>query len=533
MSPKWFGQFAFYIDPKFKSSDKELFRIVSYDLESLGAQLLEDPKAFANKKLPSIFLVSADSEPDFAIGPDDHTFVFGGANMSIFGKRDFPGKVQNIEGQIEWKDLFLNLGALLRADARAVEDELLAETMKNFKALVKRGKVFNFEEKIPGLEAFETELYAALERDDISEILSKHSREFQGASFALVDAPEASQLDPNKMLPLKKGNEVAYLKYSGGPSDEMKLRVYSALEDVLKRHAPEANMEERFEDMEFIISDLPIPLALFNENQELALHNPAFVRLNLSVKQCLGLEDGRQFNHASELYRCSRRALEKSGFTLFTFLPVKEFLGESSAPSSEELGIISSSIAHELNNPLGGVSGALDVLLLDDHKGDIKERLQEMKGGVLRCKKLVETFLGFSKLEAKGEASGENSVHTCVESAMELIRFRLIENNISLVPNFDKKAPFGSSYNPHVMSMTIYLIIGDLLTGFGHHNLIAGERSANFKVSIREDRKSISIEAMDCPGLGSDFLKSKLLNHLLEIQKLSIEVHKGRVVLSA
>ncbi len=54
---------------------------------------------------------------------------------------------------------------------------------------------------------------------------------------------------------------------------------------------------------------------------------------------------------------------------------------------------------------------------------------------------------------------------------MELIRFRLIENNISLVPNFEQKARFAKAFNPHVLSMTVYLVIGDLLTGFGHHNL--------------------------------------------------------------
>lgn len=533
MNKKWYRQFAFYIDPKFKSSDKELFRIVSADLESLGANLFDDASEKLNSKLPSIFLVNSDSETDFHIKDHDHTFVFGGANMSIFGQKQFPGRAQSIENASDWGELFKRLDELFFKDCEALERELIDSALKNFKLLVKRGKTFDFGRQIPEFEEFQADLYSALERDDIAEILSRHSRGFKGASFTLLEAPIASSLETNDLLPLKRGEEILFLKYAGEPSDEMILKVYSSLEDVFKRQAPETNMEGKFEDMEFIISDLPIPLALFNQHQELALHNPAFVRLNLSVKNCLALEDGKQFNHRGELYRSARKALDKSGFELFTFLPVKEFLGQSSAPSSEELGIISSSIAHELNNPLGGVSGALDVLLLDEHKGDIKERMQEMKGGVLRCKKLVETFLGFSKLEARGQAAGENSVQSCVESAMELVRFRLIENNISLVPSFEQKSVFSQSFNPHVLSMTFYLVIGDLLTGFGHHNLIAGERSANFKVSITENKDAVSIEAKDCPGLGEDFLKSKLLNHLLDIQELEIEVGRGRVRLIA
>ncbi len=62
MNAKWLGQYAFYIDPKFKSSEKELFRIVSQDLESLGANLLEEPSEVEHPKLPRVFLVNADSE---------------------------------------------------------------------------------------------------------------------------------------------------------------------------------------------------------------------------------------------------------------------------------------------------------------------------------------------------------------------------------------------------------------------------------------------------------------------------------------
>ena len=62
--------------------------------------------------------------------------------------------------------------------------------------------------------------------------------------------------------------------------------------------------------------------------------------------------------------------------------------------SSEELGIISSSIAHELNNPLGGILAGLSVLLLEDLEMENRLSLEEMKRGTERCRQLINIFLG-------------------------------------------------------------------------------------------------------------------------------------------
>ena len=63
-----------------------------------------------------------------------------------------------------------------------------------------------------------------------------------------------------------------------------------------------------------------------------------------------------------------------------------------------ELGTISSSIAHELNNPLGGIISFLQLIRRDLHPdSDIKEDIEAMEEATTRCKEIIESLLGFAR----------------------------------------------------------------------------------------------------------------------------------------
>lgn len=71
-----------------------------------------------------------------------------------------------------------------------------------------------------------------------------------------------------------------------------------------------------------------------------------------------------------------------------------------------ELGTIGSSIAHELNNPLGGMLSFLQLILMDLKKtepyyGEIKE----MEAAVKRCRDIVLNLLSFARKQDLGELS--------------------------------------------------------------------------------------------------------------------------------
>jgi two-component system NtrC family sensor kinase len=69
-----------------------------------------------------------------------------------------------------------------------------------------------------------------------------------------------------------------------------------------------------------------------------------------------------------------------------------------------ELGIIGSSIAHELNNPLGGILSFVQMMRMDlpedsPHRSDVIE----MEQGVLRCRDIVQNLLGFTRSSSMDE----------------------------------------------------------------------------------------------------------------------------------
>ncbi len=64
----------------------------------------------------------------------------------------------------------------------------------------------------------------------------------------------------------------------------------------------------------------------------------------------------------------------------------------------KELGLISSSIAHELNNPLGGIISYLQIMQMDlakDH--ELQKDLSTMLTAALRMKSIIENLLVFSR----------------------------------------------------------------------------------------------------------------------------------------
>ncbi len=88
-----------------------------------------------------------------------------------------------------------------------------------------------------------------------------------------------------------------------------------------------------------------------------------------------------------------------------------------------EIGTIGSSIAHEINNPLGGMLAFLQILKSEIKPGDkIYDDVVEMEKAATRCKTIVENLLAFTRQS--------------VSSEMQIVRtselFKLVNNIMNL-----------------------------------------------------------------------------------------------------
>ena len=283
---------------------------------------------------------------------------------------------------------------------------------------------------------------------------------------------------------------------------------------------------------EGVLDAIPFPVALLSQNGEVHQHNSLFSKLSFPPSDCLKLNLRQKILINDIPYNIYRKDLHhlNQQRTLFVFFTESFFLkGDGNlTPSGQELGIISSSIAHELNNPIAGIQAALSLLLLDESLNqEAEQTLKEMKNGAMRCKQLIETFLGFSRANPTNLATSEVALSTidiCYQQAQNLLRFRTVESGIRF--NFEsiKHADFRASVNPSLLTMTFYLILGELMTLYSHQLLVANKNQIEkvIKGEIIESSQEIQIQLHELNI--STLSLSKLIQNLLNIENFVLQV---------
>lgn len=283
---------------------------------------------------------------------------------------------------------------------------------------------------------------------------------------------------------------------------------------------------------EKVLDGIPFPVALLSAKGEIYQHNTLFSKLNLAPVDCLNykLREKILINDIPyNVFRKSVHHLDEDKI-LFVFFTESFFLkGDGNlTPSGQELGIISSSIAHELNNPIAGIQAALSLLMLaDDLNEETMQTLAEMKNGAMRCKQLIETFLGFSRATPKNVTTLDSQmgpIEICYQQAQNLLRFRTVESGIRFSMSFSTHSEFRAKMNLSLLTMTFYLILGELMTLYSHQLLVADKNQIEkvIKGEIIESSQEIQIQLHELNI--SSLSLSKLIQNLINIENLVLQV---------
>jgi len=105
------------------------------------------------------------------------------------------------------------------------------------------------------------------------------------------------------------------------------------------------------------------------------------------------------------------------------------------------LGILAGGVAHELNNPLGGIIGISQLLLLDIQEGSqLHEDMKTIHKAAAHCSEIVKNLLRFSR---KGDAVAREPVDPAgLVGEVELLIGHLFRNkNVKLVCDFEPGFP--------------------------------------------------------------------------------------------
>jgi C4-dicarboxylate-specific signal transduction histidine kinase len=109
-----------------------------------------------------------------------------------------------------------------------------------------------------------------------------------------------------------------------------------------------------------------------------------------------------------------------------------------------ELGTIGSSIAHELNNPLGGMLSFLQLIKMDLQSGAIEKSesnatwfddINEMEKGARRCRDIVQSLLGFTR-KSSVDTTETIDLREVIEQALKITELQTRAMGLKLSQEF-------------------------------------------------------------------------------------------------
>ncbi len=313
------------------------------------------------------------------------------------------------------------------------------------------------------------------------------------------------------------------------PEDEFKLEflVLIVLRSMHNLDYLESSDVGEIEFWKKIFSKIPYPMAVISQLGELLIYNEHFATVGILPKECLSYKDNEHVEIRQQHYKIKRFnfSFHENNVNYFIFYTSEKLMNNP----NNELGIISSSIAHELNNPLAGILAALSLVRLEnDWTDEAILEIEEMKNGAKRCKELVEIFLGFSRLSPRN--SGESSLKLSLDQAVNLLRFRMIESDLRIDMKLNSNIEDVSFFiNSSVLSMILYLILSELMTAFAHHRLLIPKSITHLDGTVIGSTHQVQFLLNEDFDYEKNILDSKLLQHLLFFEKLEIVFLKKEI----
>ena len=431
------------------------------------------------------------------------------------------------------EEMLINLG--LR-NIKKLESRSRQMISKNAEEVFTSDFLLNYAQSLVDLER---ELIQSDELPKLEKVLKQFAKtNIERSKFQFLSSRDLHEITPSEnflILPPFKGKFIA-IQMDWDEDDSLKLfkRLFFFY-TLVNFFKSQQDIKDPFFDenlWEGALDAIPFPVALLSRTGEVHQHNTLFAKLGFPPGHCLKLKlrekiliNDIPYNiYLKELHHMDQIKI------LFVFFTESFFLkGDGNlTPSGQELGIISSSIAHELNNPIAGIQAALSLLQLDEHLSqEAEQSIKEMKSGANRCKQLIETFLGFSRanprsLHDTGSAMGP--IDICYQQAQNLLRFRTVESGIRF--NFEsiKHADFRTPVNPSLLTMTFYLILGELMTLYSHQMLVANKNQIEkvIKGEIIESSREIQIQLHELNI--SNLVLSKLIQNLVNIENFVLQL---------
>jgi len=157
---------------------------------------------------------------------------------------------------------------------------------------------------------------------------------------------------------------------------------------------------------------------------------------------------------------------------------LREHLVQSEKLSA--LGETVGGIAHELNNPLTGILGMAELLLMQENEG-VHNRAQRIVDEATRCKQIISTLMSFAR-QCRLEKTRQD-INDLLKDTLSLYEYQLNVDNIKLVYDLGEDLPI------------IEIAVREMMRVF--LNLVNNAHRALLGVNDRERLLQVSTRARD------------------------------------
>lgn len=194
------------------------------------------------------------------------------------------------------------------------------------------------------------------------------------------------------------------------------------------------------------------------------------------------------------------------------------------------VGQLSAGVAHELNNPLGGILGYAQYTLEKMNTRELnelgekdfqsyKKYLRDIEGQARRCKTIVQNLLRFSRSSTKIEMN-EVKINDVLVETISLIEHQLTMHKINLTTDFQDEVPALQANAGMLQQVFTNIIINSLHAMENGGNLIISSR---YSLKMGEFGNAVEISFSD-DGCG---IPSEIQKNIFEPFFTTKEIGKG------